>query len=56
MILKANSRATVHRPAYLDYVGVKTFDAEGKLVAEGRPAWEMVVAWIGEMEQARAGG
>ena len=28
VLAKANSRATVHRPAYLDYVGVKTFDAE----------------------------
>ena len=27
VLAKANSRATVHRPAYLDYVGVKTFDA-----------------------------
>ena len=26
-LTKANSRATVHRPAYLDYVGVKRFDA-----------------------------
>ena len=28
VLAKANSRATVHRPAYLDYVGVKTFDDE----------------------------
>ena len=27
IVTKANSRSTVHRPAYLDYVGVKTFDA-----------------------------
>ncbi len=26
-LTKANSRATVHRPAYLDYIGVKRFDA-----------------------------
>ena len=26
VLAKANSRATVHRPAYLDYVGVKKFD------------------------------
>ena len=26
VITKANSRSTVHRPAYLDYIGVKTFD------------------------------
>ena len=33
---KANSRSTVHRPAYLDYVGVKSFDAEGRVVGERR--------------------
>ena len=31
VLAKANSRATVHRPAYLDYVGVKTFDANGEI-------------------------
>ncbi|GGS79588.1 NAD-glutamate dehydrogenase [Planobispora rosea] len=36
IITKANSRATVHRPAYLDYVGVKVFDAEGEVVGERR--------------------
>jgi glutamate dehydrogenase len=35
-LTKANSRATVHRPAYLDYVGVKRFDAEGLVVGERR--------------------
>ena len=35
-LTKANSRATVHRPAYLDYVGVKRFDANGEVVAERR--------------------
>ena len=35
-LTKANSRATVHRPAYLDYVGVKRFDAEGKVIGERR--------------------
>jgi glutamate dehydrogenase len=35
-LTKANSRATVHRPAYLDYVGVKRFDAEGRVVGERR--------------------
>ena len=33
---KANSRATVHRPSYLDYVGVKRFDAGGEVVGEWR--------------------
>jgi glutamate dehydrogenase len=35
-LTKANSRATVHRPAYLDYVGVKQFDGEGRVVGERR--------------------
>ncbi len=35
-LTKANSRATVHRPSYLDYVGVKRFDAEGNVVGERR--------------------
>src|SRR6516164_1895528 len=36
VLTKANSRATVHRPAYLDYVGVKRFDAKGQVVGEHR--------------------
>ena len=36
IITKANSRATVHRNAYLDYIGVKTFDAAGNVVGEKR--------------------
>ncbi|MCR6030661.1 NAD-glutamate dehydrogenase [Nocardioides sp. zg-579] len=36
VLAKANSRSTVHRPAYLDYVGVKTFDAAGEVVGERR--------------------
>ncbi|MCY7400575.1 MAG: NAD-glutamate dehydrogenase [Nocardioides sp.] len=36
VLAKANSRATVHRPAYLDYVGVKTFDVDGEVVGERR--------------------
>jgi glutamate dehydrogenase len=36
IITKANSRATVHRPAYLDYVGVKQFDEHGEVVGERR--------------------
>ena len=27
VLTKANARATVHRPGYLDYIGVKRFDA-----------------------------
>lgn len=36
VLTKANSRSTVHRPAYLDYVGVKTFDESGRVVGERR--------------------
>lgn len=36
VLTKANSRATVHRPGYLDYVGVKKFDAEGNVIGERR--------------------
>ncbi len=36
IITKANSRATVHRPAYLDYVGIKKFDGSGDVVGERR--------------------
>jgi glutamate dehydrogenase len=36
VLAKANSRATVHRPAYLDYVGVKAFDENGEVVGERR--------------------
>ena len=36
IITKANSVATVHRPGYLDYIGVKRFDKEGKVCGETR--------------------
>ncbi|MEL7992559.1 NAD-glutamate dehydrogenase [Streptomyces albidoflavus] len=36
ILTKANSRATVHRPSYLDYIGVKKFDAEGNVIGERR--------------------
>ena len=35
-VTKANARATVHRPSYLDYVGVKRFDASGAVIGEHR--------------------
>ncbi|PRI11215.1 NAD-glutamate dehydrogenase [Leucobacter massiliensis] len=35
-ITKANSRATVHRDAYLDYIGVRSFDEAGNVVGERR--------------------
>jgi hypothetical protein len=36
VITKSTSRSTVHRPGYLDYIGVKRFDAMGRLVGEIR--------------------
>jgi glutamate dehydrogenase len=36
ILTKANSRSTVHRPAYLDYIGVKRFAADGSVVGERR--------------------
>ncbi len=36
IITKANSRSTVHRSAYLDYIGFKTFDSFGNVVGEKR--------------------
>ena len=36
VLTKANSRATVHRPAYLDYIGVKKFGQDGQVVGERR--------------------
>ncbi|HYO41400.1 MAG TPA: NAD-glutamate dehydrogenase [Nocardioidaceae bacterium] len=36
VLAKANSKSTVHRPVYLDYVGVKTFDDQGEVVGERR--------------------
>jgi glutamate dehydrogenase len=36
IITKANAVSTVHRATYLDYVGVKTFDAKGNVTGERR--------------------
>jgi glutamate dehydrogenase len=36
VLTKANTRSTVHRPAYLDYVGVKRFGPDGQVVGERR--------------------
>src|SRR5699024_3921677 len=35
-ITKANSRATVHKSTYLDYVGIRTFDEAGQVTGERR--------------------
>ena len=36
IMTKANSRATVHRPSYLDYVGIKRLSPDGKVIGEWR--------------------
>jgi glutamate dehydrogenase len=36
VLTQANTRSTIHRASYLDYVGVKTFDAEGRVAGERR--------------------
>ncbi len=36
IITKSSSRATVHRPAYLDYVGVKRYGDGGEVIGEHR--------------------
>jgi glutamate dehydrogenase len=36
ILTKANSRSTVHRSAFLDYVGVKMYDEEGNPIGERR--------------------
>ncbi|MDA0160554.1 NAD-glutamate dehydrogenase [Solirubrobacter ginsenosidimutans] len=36
VLTKANARSPIHRPSYLDYIGVKRFDEAGKVVGERR--------------------
>ncbi len=36
ILTKTNSRSNVHRPGYMDYIGVLSFDAKGKPIAEER--------------------
>ncbi len=36
ILTKTNARASVHRPGYMDYIGVLSFDAKGKPIAEER--------------------
>lgn len=36
VISKTNTISTVHRSAYTDYIGIKKFDAQGKLIGERR--------------------
>ena len=36
LMTKANARATVHRPGYVDYIGIKRYDEAGNVVGEHR--------------------
>jgi glutamate dehydrogenase len=36
LVTKANFQSTVHRPGYIDYVGIKHFDPTGRLIGERR--------------------
>jgi glutamate dehydrogenase len=36
VVTKANTRSTVHRPGYTDYIGVKRYDARGAVIGEHR--------------------
>lgn len=36
VLTKTDSKSTVHRPAYMDYIGIKRFDSKGKVIGEHR--------------------
>ncbi|MBS1162230.1 MAG: gdh, partial [Burkholderiaceae bacterium] len=36
ILTKANARATVHRPGYVDYIGIKRFADDGRVIGEHR--------------------
>ena len=36
VLTKSSTHATVHRPVYMDYIGVKAFDAQGNVAGEHR--------------------
>jgi glutamate dehydrogenase len=36
ILTKTNSKSRVHRPAYMDYIGIKEFDKQGNVVGEHR--------------------
>ena len=36
IVTKSNTRASVHRPGYMDYVGLKRFDTAGNVIGERR--------------------
>ncbi len=36
IVAKTNTKSTIHRPAYTDYIGIKQFDKDGNIVGEHR--------------------
>ena len=36
IVTKGNTASRIHRPAYTDYIGIKKFDADGKVIGEHR--------------------
>ncbi|TKB45865.1 NAD-glutamate dehydrogenase [Thalassotalea mangrovi] len=36
LLTKTNSRSRVHRPAHMDYIGIKKFDKDGNIIGEER--------------------
>jgi len=36
VLTKTGSKSRVHRPAYMDYIGIKKFDSKGKVIGEHR--------------------
>ncbi|GIA86656.1 hypothetical protein VCSRO89_2197 [Vibrio cholerae] len=36
ILTKGNKQSRIHRPAYTDYIGIKKFDAKGKVIGEHR--------------------
>lgn len=36
ILTKSNGKSRIHRPAYIDYVGIKRFDAKGNIIGEHR--------------------
>ncbi len=58
LVTKAMTRATVHRPAWLDYVAVKRFDDAGNVVGEARflglYTATAYTASVGEIPQVRS--
>ncbi len=45
IVTKANSRSTVHRPSYLDYVAVKRVDARRARSSASTGSWACTPTW-----------